>query len=256
MTLPTAKPTEPGRIPAGYAAIWGLFTDWGTVTGVDALPADPGTVVAFLMDCPCAPATRRRRVAAIDHHHATAGLAKPGESAAVRAQLGRPTGDKPEASPDTVTAVDKALRALPSHGWTQGMFGRRDRCLLVLSQLARVPYQHLATLTVGDITINDGAAVVTTTAGAWMVAPADDPVLCGSCAVVRWLRVLDLVMTKPGHRHLARVVGKASAVAAADRPVGLRAVPGATTHPALAVPPGPGPPGRGPRRAPTPTRRS
>lgn len=31
------------------------------------------------------------------------------------------------------------------------MFGRRDRCLFVLSQLAGIPYRHLATLTVGDI---------------------------------------------------------------------------------------------------------
>ena len=27
------------------------------------------------------------------------------------------------------------------------MFGRRDRCLVVLSELAGVPYKHLATLT-------------------------------------------------------------------------------------------------------------
>ena len=37
--------------------------------------------------------------------------------------------------------------------------------------------------------------------------------------------------------------------------MGLRTVPAATTDPALAVPPYPGPPGRGPRRAPRPARR-
>jgi len=60
-----------------------------------------------------------------------------------------------------VPAVDAALRMLPSHGWTRGMFGRRDRCLLVLSQVAAVPYRHLATMTVGDIALTDGIAIIT-----------------------------------------------------------------------------------------------
>ena len=89
-------------------------------------------------------ATLRRRVAAIDHQHTAAEQAPPGRSAAVSAALGRPTGEPGGPSPETVTAVEAALWALPSHGWTQGMFGRRDRCLLVLSQLAGVPYKHLA----------------------------------------------------------------------------------------------------------------
>ena len=109
-----------------------------------ALPADPHTVVDFLTGCPAAPATLRCRVAAIDHHHAAAGYAAPGESAAVRAALGRPTGEPSHPPAEIRSAVEAALRGLPSHGWTQGMFGRRDRCLLVLSQLAGVPYQHLA----------------------------------------------------------------------------------------------------------------
>ena len=75
-----------------YAADWALFTDWCAATDTTALPADPQTVVDFLHGCPAAPATQRCRVAAIDHHHAAAGLDRPGESVAVRAALGRPTG--------------------------------------------------------------------------------------------------------------------------------------------------------------------
>jgi AAA ATPase domain len=51
------------------------------------------------------------------------------------------------------------------------MFGRRDRCLLVLSQIAGVPYRHLATLTAGDVTVVEGNTVVTGAAGAWTVTP-------------------------------------------------------------------------------------
>jgi hypothetical protein len=176
---------------------------------VAALPADPGTVVAFLTDCPCAPATRRRRVAAIDHHHATVGLAKPGESTAVRALLGRATGEKPTPPPEPVAAVEVALRALPSHGWTQGMFGRRDRCLLVLAQVAGVPYQVLATLTIGDIEIANGAATVTTRTDTWTVISGPDPVLCGPCAIGRWVRVVNLAVTKITAGSVAAAVDKA-----------------------------------------------
>ena len=162
------------RTRAAYASEWALFTDHCAVTDRPALPADPHTVLEFLSSCPAAPATRRRRVAAIDHHHTAHGYERPGESVAVRAALGRPTGQA-------------ALRGLPSHGWTAGMFGRRDRCLLVLSQLAGVPYRHLATLTAGDIHIAGGAATIRSPAGEWTLHPADDAELCGPCAVARWL---------------------------------------------------------------------
>ena len=42
--------------------------------------------------------------------------------------------------------------------------------------------------------------------------PADDAVLCGPCAVVRWLKILDLAVTKPSTKTIARALKKASAV--------------------------------------------
>jgi hypothetical protein len=196
--MPATESAEvtPPRVPSGYTAIWALFTDWCAATGHRALPADPATVTAFLTDCPAAPETHRRRVAAIDHHHAATGLDRPGESIRVRAALGRPTGQPPEPSPDTAAAVDAALRALPSHGWTHGMFGRRDRCLLVLSQLAGVPYRDLATATAGDVTLVVCTVTIRSPAGEWTLRPADDGLVCGVCAVVRWLEVLEVAATK------------------------------------------------------------
>jgi hypothetical protein len=46
-----------------------LFVDWCVATDRPSLPADPTTALRFLAACPAAPATRRRRVIAIDHHH-------------------------------------------------------------------------------------------------------------------------------------------------------------------------------------------
>jgi hypothetical protein len=196
-----------------YTADWALFTDWCAATDTTALPADPRTVVDFLTGCPAAPATQRCRVAGIDHHHTAAGHERPGESPAVRAALGRPTGEPFQPTETQRDAVQAALRGLPSHGWTQGMFGRRDRALLVLSQLAGVPYRHLAELTAGDITIADGVATVRTAAGeGWTVGPADDATSCASCAVTRWLKILDLAVTKPSTKTIARALKKAAAV--------------------------------------------
>jgi hypothetical protein len=34
------------------------------------------------------------------------------------------------------------LRLVPSHGWTTGVFGRRDRSLLTLAAGSPIPYRH------------------------------------------------------------------------------------------------------------------
>ena len=92
------------------------------------------------------------------------------------------------------------------------MFGRRDRCLLVLSQLAGVPYQHLAALTAGDISIADGLATIRSSAGEWTLRPANEAILCGACAVVRWLKILHLAVTEPSTKTIARALKKASSI--------------------------------------------
>ena len=129
----------------------------------------------------------------------------------VRGALGRPVGDRP-VSPVVPDQVATALRGLPSHGWTQGMFGRRDRCLLVLSQIGGVPFQVLAALTVGDVQIANGGATVTTRTDSWTVVADPDPVLCGPCAITRWVRVVDLAVTRITAGTVAAAVDKADPV--------------------------------------------
>jgi hypothetical protein len=107
--------------------------------------------------------------------------------------------------------VAAALRRLPSHGWTGGWFGRRDRALLVLAH-AGVPYRGIATLTVGDITLTDTIATISAPIGPVTLHPDQDPVLCGPCALVRWLRGLHLGITKPSTRSLAWAIDHAPAV--------------------------------------------
>ena len=76
-------------------------------------------------------------------------------------------------------AADDALRNLPSHGWT----GRRDRALIVLSQVADLPYQRIARLSAGDISFADGAATIDGPDRATTVAPEQQrPAVRSVCA--------------------------------------------------------------------------
>src|SRR6476659_7310911 len=106
----TVSATGGGRVLASrtvraYAGDRALFTDWCHTTGSWELAADPATVIAFLADCPAAPATLRRRVAAIDHHHTANGYPPPGRSTPVLAVLGRPTGEPTQLTVETAAAV-------------------------------------------------------------------------------------------------------------------------------------------------------
>ncbi len=173
---------------AGYAADWALFTDWCAATGRVALPAEWATVTAFNAGCPGAPATIRRRLAAIAHHHRVAGHAAPANP--------EPTADRPARELVDPGQVDMLMRLMPSHGWTGGLFGRRDRALLTLAAATTIPYRQLPRLTVAQLHIADGTATITDHHGvAHVVEAAEDPVLCGPCTLVRWRRVLDTEAT-------------------------------------------------------------
>ena len=173
---------------AGYAADWSLFTDWCTAINQNSLPADWATITAFTAGCPCAPATIRRRLAAIVHHHRAAGHLAPTDPARKLAQPSREVIDPGQ--------VDMLMRLLPSHGWLGGLFGRRDRALLTLAASTTIPYRQLPRLTVGQLQIGGGVATVTDRNGvAHVIEAVTDPVLYGPCTLVRWRRVLDAEVT-------------------------------------------------------------
>jgi len=77
---------------------------------------------------------------------------------------------------------------------------------------AGVPYRRIAALTAGDITLTDTVATINTTIGLVTLYPDEDPVVCGPCALVRWLRALHLALTSPATRTLAGAIDRAPAV--------------------------------------------
>jgi len=203
-----AEPLVKSWPPVG-GADWALFTDWCAVTGHAPLPATAETVLMFFGDCPAAAGTFARRLTAIDAAHRAAGVTLPERTGQVRDVLrGRPA--RPVRQELDSAQVEAALRRLPSHGWINGWFGRRDRALLVLAW-AGVPYRRIAALTAGDITLIDTVATINTTRPVTL-HPEQDPVVCGPCALVRWLRALHLALTSPSTRTLARAIDRAPAV--------------------------------------------
>ena len=131
----------------------------------------------------------------------------------MRAALGRPTGEPFQPTDRDRDAMEAALRGLPSHGWTAGHV-RPPRplpcwccpnsrgCRIGTSPPSPPATSHIA----------DGVATIRSAAGEWTIGPADDAVLCGPCAVVRWLKILDLAVTKPSTKTIARALKKAAVV--------------------------------------------
>lgn len=111
--------------------------------------------------------------------------------------------------PPSMGRVEEVLRILPSHGWTAGWVGRCDRAMLVLSQLAGLSYKKVAALTAGDLTVADGVATIRTPGGKTTLRDVADDLLCGPCALARWVHALDLMVVYPDTRVLAAVIARA-----------------------------------------------
>jgi hypothetical protein len=135
----------------------------------------------------------------------------------------RPFSDQPDAGTSPRSAdrpllpqarVFATLRRLPSHGWTAGWTGRRDRALLVLSQLAGLSYESIAQLRVGDVDISDGNATIKTTGGTTKLHMDDDDLICGPCALARWIHALDLAALYPNTCVIAAVIARAAPLTA------------------------------------------
>ena len=73
---------------------------------------------------------------------------------------------------------------------------------------------HIAMLTAGDVAIADGAATITAATGTITLAASGDTLICGPCALARWLRVLDMTVTYPDRYVIDSVIARAAALSA------------------------------------------
>src|SRR5664279_5576440 len=121
--------------------------------------------------------------------------------------------------------TQEALRASPSAGWV----GRRDRAVLVLSQMAGMSDEDIAGLTAGDVVIADGTAVITAPGGTITLPASEDNLICGPCALARWLHLLDMTVLYPDRYVIDAVIARAAPLTA-DSPHLCNAVTDTTRH--------------------------
>jgi len=141
-----------------YRSSLAAFREWCEAAKVDALPASPETVAAFLAaeaDAGLKPATLGQRMAAIRWAHEAAGFESPTKSKLVSAALKgirRKLGVAPvQKEPAT---VDR-LAAMVSHADKRTLKGKRDRALLLFGFASAMRRSEIIGLTVEDVAISD-----------------------------------------------------------------------------------------------------
>jgi site-specific recombinase XerD len=138
---------------AAYRSDFNAFRVWCLAKGVDALPASPETVAAYLAheaERGSAASTITRRCAAIRYAHRLADLEPPTNSERVRATLRgirRSIGSAPRRKAPFLAEMARAMAlAAPD-----GLKGLRDRALLLLGFAGAFRRSELVALNVADI---------------------------------------------------------------------------------------------------------
>ncbi|AII10660.1 hypothetical protein [Rhodococcus opacus] len=194
---------------AQYRYDWALFADWCTALGASALPADPLALASFLDEHPAAQSTQRRRVAAINWVHNASGYPAPGSARVIRQVLSARAGRRVDLS----RAAHGALLTLPTVGWPQGLFGRRDALILVLNCIVGISATEVGNLQRSDVTY-DGSGVIVGAGHAVELHPlADNPQCCPVAIYLRWARLQAFFDRYPSNRVLARSLASAHEVA-------------------------------------------
>jgi hypothetical protein len=142
-----------------YASDWRIFTAWCAARQIEPLPADPRAVAVFLAaeaEAGSKPATIGRRLAAIGHHHRTAGFEPPQAQAGahairdVLAGIRRTKGVKPTRKQAADgDAMRDILRAIT--GDTPRAV--RDRALLAIGMAAALRRSEIVALQLDDVAL-------------------------------------------------------------------------------------------------------
>ncbi|MGW9567021.1 hypothetical protein [Prescottella equi] len=199
--------------PRRYRYDWALFQDWCTAADLPSLPAAPSTLAQFLAEHPAAASTQRARVTAINWHHDHAGLPAPGRSDTIRDQLDANRADRLRQASELLW---QQIPRLPTCGWPQGLFGRRDAALLLLAA-AGVPLQQITRLQRSNITSDGETLVVDTGRYRYRIeTTTGDPELTPAAVYRRWAQVLAFTGRHPSTRILAAHLTRGSLPDIAD----------------------------------------
>ena len=147
---------------AAYRSDWQHFTTWCAEHGASPLPADVGTVAAYLAECADSfkLATIERRLVSISKAHATSGAPNPAKTEAIhltmkgiRRALGRAQTQKAPATLEPLRAMLDTLGAGPA--------GLRDRALLLVGFAGAFRRSELVSLDIADLAFVPSGVVIT-----------------------------------------------------------------------------------------------
>lgn len=154
-----------------------LWLDWCTATAVDPGRASWSDVQTFTADLPAAPATILRRLGAVRGFYARQAR-----------DLDAPASRRDRLWPADATPYDlsEALRCTVAFGWPEAARGRRDAVVL-LAAAAGMTRRQIVALTPTDVDVWAWPSLRGTA-----LPRARSTYRCPSCALTRWVRVLDL----------------------------------------------------------------
>jgi integrase len=147
---------------AAYRSDWAHFSTWCEVHNCERLPADVGTVAAYLAECADSfkLATIERRLVSISKAHQVAGAPNPAKTEAIhltmkgiRRALGRAQTQKAPAVTDVIRMMLDTLGSGPA--------GLRDRALLLVGFAGAFRRSELVALDVADLAFVPSGVVVT-----------------------------------------------------------------------------------------------
>jgi integrase len=145
----------------GYDADWRHFCTWCGERSLQALPAAPDTVAAYLSILAASrkPATLTRRISAISQAHQLAGHQSPADAAPVKlvmAGIRRAKGTAPNAKAPALTDdIRGMISATPD-----SLLGVRDRALLLAGFMGAFRRSELVGLDWGDCTFTREGVVI------------------------------------------------------------------------------------------------
>lgn len=183
-----------------YAVAWRHFSAWCAATGVQALPADPVDVAAYVASLATthAPNTIDQRLAAIAQAHRLHNYEWNGRHSAISAtrrgvlrQHGRPPKQAAAIGTDAIAALVGTCDDTPA--------GVRDRALLLLGFAGALRRSEIVSLLVGDVAISAAGMQITIRrsktdaagAGAYIGVPRGQAAeTCPVGAMQAWLALL------------------------------------------------------------------
>lgn len=183
-----------------YASDWRNFSTWCADNELQALPAEPATIVAYLDHCAerLRPATIQRRVAAISTHHKAEDLETPTTHSSVASALHRIRralgAAQAQKEPVLLADVRRMVATLGSSAADV-----RDRAVLLLGFACASRRSELVALDIEDLEEREEGMLIhvrrskTDQEGRGITKPVflgGSPDTCPVTAVRRWLQVL------------------------------------------------------------------